>query len=715
MSNDNNNGIQLPNRKAEAVNKRFEVENNTLKRVVRDDANDEKKGDILEVELGDAKQPDFKPQAKIKRWKNEVNFSLRRKKNWKNPNVSTETIETGAKVKVQDEDEELHMYELDGFEDGGLEVETILKKKPKGKNANQIEFTLETKGLDFFYQPPLDEEIEPDEGETVTTTEHKDADGNTLKKRPENVVGSYAVYHNSKQNNEYKTGKAFHIYRPHITDADGNETWGELNIDEQNGLVTVTVPQEFLDNAVYPVKVDPTFGYSTIGGSDYYLNSNQVTATWWSPSGSGDVDKHTVHVGVNAAECPYGGNAGSASFDVAIYEKTGSTSGSYVSDPPDNAKSIDMRSDSGSSSVNKSWQDHSYNSSDKPSVSSSTDYWLYNAATDFGSDCFTGPSYLLSYDSGSSGKNANDVDSSALASSFSGYGSNNYLVSQYLTYTSSTSAPSVTTNAVDNITETSGDGNGEITDTGGADASERGFVYDTSSQSDPGNTSPANSSYSSVENETGTFGTGTFSLTIDSLSSSTTYYVRAYAENSEGYSYGSEVSFTTNSSTTTSSKTKSLQYLVETTPSALAKSLQYAIETKFYSREALASLPTNANDLATSYSESEEGDVSSDDAVRVGVTGSGDEYAIHQFKEFKSDTSLHLDVSWNGQSDVAPSTSTVYLQVYNHSTGSWETLDSNSSASAGSDFDLSGNTNGTASDYYQNSKATVRVYQREPV
>lgn len=243
----------IPNQLADKIKERFQKENNTLKRVVRDDSNDEKKGDILEVELGDAKQPDFKPQAKIKRWKNEVNFSLRRNRNWKNPKVRTESVASGGKVKVEDADEELHMYELeagDVGEDGGLEVETILKKKPKGKNANQIEFTLETKGLDFFYQPELTEEEKKQGAE-----------------RPDNVVGSYAAYHKTSKHNQYKTGKAFHIYRPKIIDDNGNEVWGELDIDEENNLLTVTVPQDFLNQAVYPVRVDPTFGYTSAGGT----------------------------------------------------------------------------------------------------------------------------------------------------------------------------------------------------------------------------------------------------------------------------------------------------------------------------------------------------------------------------------------------------------------------------------------------------------------
>jgi len=87
---------------------------------------------------------------------------------------------------------------------------------------------------------------------------------------------------------------------------------------------------------------------------------------------------------------------------------------------------------------------------------------------------------------------------------------------------------------------------GEITDTGGKDLDERGFVWDTSSNGDPGDTSPANSAYASNWTETnGPYGTGTYSYDETSLTYGTTYYYRAVGHNSEGWSYGDEVQFNT--------------------------------------------------------------------------------------------------------------------------------------------------------------------------
>ena len=105
--------------------------------------------------------------------------------------------------------------------------------------------------------------------------------------------------------------------------------------------------------------------------------------------------------------------------------------------------------------------------------------------------------------------------------------------------------PTVTTSAVSNITHNSAQANGNITNAGIPDPDERGFVYGTTSKSDPGDTAPTSSGYDSYKNETGTYSTGTYNLSLTSLTENQTYYVRAYAHNSAGYAYGDEVTFQT--------------------------------------------------------------------------------------------------------------------------------------------------------------------------
>ena len=86
--------------------------------------------------------------------------------------------------------------------------------------------------------------------------------------------------------------------------------------------------------------------------------------------------------------------------------------------------------------------------------------------------------------------------------------------------------------------------NGEITATD-ENCTERGFVYGKTAQSAPGDTAPANTGYTDSVSESGSFGAGTFSLSLPGLDADATYYVRAYAQNEGGYGYGDEVSFET--------------------------------------------------------------------------------------------------------------------------------------------------------------------------
>ncbi len=130
-------------------------------------------------------------------------------------------------------------------------------------------------------------------------------------------------------------------------------------------------------------------------------------------------------------------------------------------------------------------------------------------------------------------------------SSHTYYGSGDKDFSLYGTGETLAILPTVTTSTVSNITHNSAQANGNITDDGGAAPDERGFVYGTTTQSDPGNTAPASSGYDSYKNETGSYSAGAYNLSLTSLTADQAYYVRAYAHNSAGYAYGNEVSFTT--------------------------------------------------------------------------------------------------------------------------------------------------------------------------
>jgi len=103
-----------------------------------------------------------------------------------------------------------------------------------------------------------------------------------------------------------------------------------------------------------------------------------------------------------------------------------------------------------------------------------------------------------------------------------------------------TTAPAaVSTTAVTTFNSTSATMGGNVTADGGATVTERGVVYSTS------DTTPTIGETGVTQDVNGTTGTGTFSKSVTGLSGGTTYYVRAYATNSVGTTYGSTQSFTT--------------------------------------------------------------------------------------------------------------------------------------------------------------------------
>lgn len=94
--------------------------------------------------------------------------------------------------------------------------------------------------------------------------------------------------------------------------------------------------------------------------------------------------------------------------------------------------------------------------------------------------------------------------------------------------------PTVTTSTPSSITSSSATCGGNVTSDGGATVTQRGVCYSTSPN-------PTTSS----QTVSGGSGAGSYNCSLSGLSSNTTYYVRAYAINSEGTAYGSVESFTT--------------------------------------------------------------------------------------------------------------------------------------------------------------------------
>ena len=94
--------------------------------------------------------------------------------------------------------------------------------------------------------------------------------------------------------------------------------------------------------------------------------------------------------------------------------------------------------------------------------------------------------------------------------------------------------PKVTSSAVTNITQTTATGGGNVTSEGGSSVTARGVCWNTSSN-------PTTSDNHTTDGS----GTGSFVSNLTGLATGTLYYIRAYATNSNGTSYGDEIVFMT--------------------------------------------------------------------------------------------------------------------------------------------------------------------------
>lgn len=105
---------------------------------------------------------------------------------------------------------------------------------------------------------------------------------------------------------------------------------------------------------------------------------------------------------------------------------------------------------------------------------------------------------------------------------------------QDITFSTADTTPTVTTKAISFLTDTSAVSGGNVTFDGGAAVTMRGICWDTL----------PNPTVSGIHT-TDSASMGIFTSSMMNLTPATTYYVRAYATNSVGTTYGEEISFRT--------------------------------------------------------------------------------------------------------------------------------------------------------------------------
>ena len=243
----------------------------------------------------------FVPNINASKWNDEC---------WLNINhpdiVNTEKEQfTDGKVEISVGDN-THRYYVDPR--GRLEYEIVLAKKPAlNKIILDLDFPI---GLVFYYQDTLENDYKKSSGGAVTLQEYL-----ATHNRPDEVVGSYAAYWN-RRNNQYKTGKFVHIYRPKVIDKDGKEAWCDQFIMGKKW--TIEIDQSWLDKAVYPVVIDPDLGYSTEGGSTDQSSSGIGRGGHDTTDGTGG-DTVQLH-----AWCA-NGSGSTGNFKICLYSDNGLT------------------------------------------------------------------------------------------------------------------------------------------------------------------------------------------------------------------------------------------------------------------------------------------------------------------------------------------------------------------------------------------------------
>lgn len=167
--------------------------------------------------------------------------------------------------------------------------------------------------------------------------------------RPDEAIGSYAIYCDKAHNyikpkdkkkeipanwkallsdgatladvninsyREYKTGKVGHSYRPFVIDANRKKEWCVMLF--VGNIVRITLPEEFMKTSKYPVRLDPTIGYSSAGASGWG-HVDRIILGRYLCSTDGTANPGTIYAYVtqktsdNIRGCVYANSGGTAS------------------------------------------------------------------------------------------------------------------------------------------------------------------------------------------------------------------------------------------------------------------------------------------------------------------------------------------------------------------------------------------------------------------
>jgi len=251
------------------------------------------------VEIGDAALAFFSPKVKFKKWGDECWISLSPQKAYtqKTPAELGDSKIDKVVVDSDDAKEAHHLYPLDESEnheqeEGLFELEAVVYEKPLSGGFTYAWNLEHSDNLAFFKQDILNA---PLIGSVASRDEFGgyDAKGKQVEFWAPEALNSYAIYRkdlpavmSEADGAKYKSGCVGRLRRPKVIDAKGAWEWADLDVDTEKKTVTVTGSAEFAKRAVLPVRIDPTFGYTTAGSFSTF-GDDRIQGTYARPASPG--------------------------------------------------------------------------------------------------------------------------------------------------------------------------------------------------------------------------------------------------------------------------------------------------------------------------------------------------------------------------------------------------------------------------------------------
>ena len=464
---------------------------------------------------------------------------------------------------------------------GSVEIEYLSGKKDKAK---YISVYPETDVLQTIYSNKIKEEIIfARQGHPEKFSYEIDIDNFEYVKDEQGNFNFYVKQQETNTNQPNELNKIFTIFAPWMIDADGvKSSTKDVEMEINENVLTVTPSAKWLASHKYPIILDPSIelsvlnihshpltgenwevSFTTFGTADLKIEPNDQSTVLddefvslfcgdkklkpeilpgdiifykdWSCDGIGKVVHYTLQAGDHILkfqfgdEIAYAFNNFSGDRRYAWGENIGWVNASSTDETltfaPDGITGYAWGENIG-------WIKFDYDGTAGAANTTATDWGVtHDSSGNLGGYAWGENIGWINFNSTHEqvtvDLSTGDFNGYAWAENIGWINFGHSLTSYILRYISS---PYVTTMAASNVASTVVTANGRIY-IGGATVTERGFKYGLT-ETDTWTVS-----------ESGGFGSNVFKLAIPSLDPGTTYYIRAYAINSEGTSYGDYVSF----------------------------------------------------------------------------------------------------------------------------------------------------------------------------